>query len=118
MSVTAIFSYRLSTTIYSSPSSHLGETILINHNPDWKNSPGIYTAVILIKKNETGYNVRCKVYIGNDKYYEIFPLGSVRTKREAYRKWTLIEWKDKELVIGKSAVIPVIIKRSQIENHR
>ena len=116
--VTSIVSYRLYSSLYSSPSYHLGETILINRNRDWKNSLGLYTAAVLVIKNEKGYNVRCKVYIGNDKYYEIFPLGSVRTIREAYRKWALIQWKDKELVIGTSAVTPVIIKRSQIVNHR
>ena len=113
--VTVNFSYRLYTTIYSSPSYHLGETIIVNRNPDWKNSLGFYTAAVLVKKNETGYNVRCKVYIGNDKYFETFPLGSVHTIRQAYRKWGEIEWTDKELVIGTSAVTPVIIKRSQIE---
>jgi len=92
--------------------------MLVSSNPDWKNSLGIYTVAILIKKNVTSYNVRCKVYIGNDKYYEIFPLGSVKTKRQAYKKWGEIEWTDKELVIGTSAVTPVIIKRSQFENHR
>ena len=115
---TATFSYRLYTKPYNSPSYHLGEAILVNRNPDWNNSLGLYTAVVLIEKNETGYNVRCKVYIGNDDHYEIFPLGPVKTKREAYKKWGSIEWTDKELVIGTSAVTPVIIKRSQIENHR
>ena len=116
--VTVILFYRIYTTLYSSPSYHLGETILVNRNPDWKNSSGFFTAAVLVKKNETGYNVRCKVYIGNDNYFEIFPLGSVQTIRQAYRKWGEIEWTDKELVIGTSAVTPVIIKRSQIENQR
>ncbi len=115
---TSILAYRLYTNIDSSPSYHLGETMLVSRNTDWENSMGLYTAAVLIKKNETGYIVRCKVYIGNDNYYEIFPLGSVKTKREAYKKWGEIEWTDKELVIGTSAVTPVIIKRSQIENHR
>ena len=114
---TAILAYRLHTNIDSISSYHLGEIILVNRNPDWRSGLGLYTTAVLIKKNETGYNVLCKVYIGNDDYYEIFPLGSVKTKREAYKKWGAIEWKDKELVVGTSAVTPVIIKRSQIENH-
>lgn len=100
------------------PSYNISDVVLISRSPEWKYGLGFYVAVILIEKSENGFDVSCKVHVGNHNYFENIPLGSVSTIEEAYHKWDTITWTNDELIIGSSSDSPVIVKRNKIEQHR
>ena len=100
------------------PSYKIEDVVLINRSPKWKYGLGFYVAVILIKKSEKGFNVSCKVHVGNHNYFENIPLGYVSTIEEAYHKWGAISWTNNQLIIGSSNDSLIIVKRDKIERHR
>ncbi len=100
------------------PLYKIEDVVLISRSPKWKYGLGFYVAVILIKKSENGFNVSCKIHVGNHNYFQNVPLGSVSTIEEAYHKWGVVSWANDALIIGSSIDSLVTIKRKQIEQHR
>ncbi len=107
----------ISRSFNDSPSYNIENVVLVSRSPNWKYSLGFYVAVVLAEKSENGFNVRCKVHVGNNNYYESIPLGAVSTIEEAYAKWGTLTWSDNELIIGATGSA-VSVKRSRIESHR
>ena len=97
----------------------LDNLVTVSRSPDWKYGKGFYTAVVIITpKNDSSYDVVCKVHVGNANYFEYIELGQVDSLAEALDKWGDIEWTDDSLIIGKNGPHQKVVSRKQIETHR
>ena len=78
-----------------------------------------YGAHIYTVKRSNGFDVYCRVHIGQaDYFHDCGHLGTVSNPREARELWGEIEWTNTQLIVGDPEKGGIVVPRSEIQNHR